>query len=233
MGVRYKLWTHLERKDKINACNQSQCSESTAQSINNDPISQVFGTEHQGRVRGLGFGVTPTGVSADLSIVDLDVPLNLAFSVAATMNTYANLGVLAVVTWQVLFVSVPMVYFAISLQRYYFNSAKELMRINGTTKSMLSNHLAETIAGAMTIRAFKKEERFFAKNFDLIDKYASPFFHNFAGNEWLIQRLETLSAAVISSSALAMVLLPPGTFIARFIGMAFSYGLSLNYPILF
>ncbi|KAK9099332.1 hypothetical protein Syun_026377 [Stephania yunnanensis] len=50
--------------DKINACNQSQCSESTAQSINNDPISQVFGTEHQGRVRGLGFGVTPTGVGA-------------------------------------------------------------------------------------------------------------------------------------------------------------------------
>ncbi|KAK9091688.1 hypothetical protein Sjap_024865 [Stephania japonica] len=50
--------------DKINACNQSQCSESTAQSINNDPISQVFGTEHQGRVRGLGFGVTPTGVGS-------------------------------------------------------------------------------------------------------------------------------------------------------------------------
>ncbi|KAK9114929.1 hypothetical protein Syun_021726 [Stephania yunnanensis] len=80
------------------------------------------------------------------------------------MNTYANLGVLAVVTWQVLFVSVPMVYFVISLQRYYFNSAKELMRINA--------------------------------------------------NEWLIQRLEILSAAVISSSALAMVLLPPGTFTA-------------------
>ncbi|KAK9159837.1 hypothetical protein Syun_006178 [Stephania yunnanensis] len=32
-------------------------------------------------------------VSADLSIVDLDVPFNLAFSFAATMNTYANLGV--------------------------------------------------------------------------------------------------------------------------------------------
>ncbi|KAK9163859.1 hypothetical protein Syun_004761 [Stephania yunnanensis] len=47
-------------------------------------------------------------VSADLSIVDLDVPFNLAFLVAATMNTYVNLGVL--------FVSVPMVYFAISLQ---------------------------------------------------------------------------------------------------------------------
>ncbi|KAK9087285.1 hypothetical protein Syun_029679 [Stephania yunnanensis] len=104
------------------------------------------------------------GVSADLSIVDLGVPINLAFSVAARMNTYANLGVLDVVTWQVLFDSVPMVYFARSLQ---------------------------VICRSWSIGCY------------------SGF-----PNEWLIQRLETLSAAIISSSALAMVLLPPGTFTA-------------------
>lgn len=97
-------------------------------------------------------------------------------------------------------------------QRYYFSSAKEFMRINGTTKSFVANHLAESISGAMTIRAFEEEDRFFAKNLDLIDTNASPFFHSFAANEWLIQRLETLSATVIASAALCMVLLPPGTF---------------------
>ena len=86
------------------------------------------------------------------------------------------------------------------------------MRINGTTKSLVANHLAESIAGAMTIRAFKEEERFHAKNLDHIDTNASPFFHSFVANEWLIQRLETLSTAVVASSALCMVLLPPGTF---------------------
>ena len=141
-------------------------------------------------------------------------------------------------------------------QRYYFSTAKELMRINGTTKSFVANHLAESVAGAMTIRAFEEEDRFFSKNLDLIDTNASPFFHSFAANEWLIQRLETLSATVLSSAALSMTLLPPGTFssgeeknrlihlvfsvrihmqmiistihIAGFIGMALSYGLSLN-----
>ncbi|XAR71674.1 Xenobiotic-transporting ATPase [Bertholletia excelsa] len=176
---------------------------------------------------------TPLGrilsrVTVDLSIVDIDVPFSFVFSVGATSNTYANLIVLAVVTWQVLFVSIPMVYFAIRLQRYYFASAKELMRINGTTKSLVANHLAESIAGSMTIRAFEDEERFFAKNLNLIDINASPFFHNFAANEWLIQRLEMLSAVVLSSSALCVVLLPPGTFSSGFIGMALSYGLSLN-----
>ncbi|OVA05625.1 ABC transporter [Macleaya cordata] len=176
---------------------------------------------------------TPLGrilsrVSSDLSIVDLDLPFSLILSATATTNTYANLGVLAVITWQVLVVSIPMVYLAITLQRYYFASAKEFMRINGTTKSMIANHLGESIAGAMTIRAFEEEERFFAENLEFIDKNSSPSFHNFSANEWLIQRLETLSAIVISSSALVMVWLPPGTFSPGFIGMALSYGLSLN-----
>ncbi|XP_073110612.1 ABC transporter C family member 10 isoform X2 [Elaeis guineensis] len=167
-------------------------------------------------------------VSSDLSIVDLDVPFSLIFSINATLNAYSIIGVLAVVTWQVLFVAIPMVYLAIRLQSYYMASAKELMRINGTTKSLVANHLAESVAGTITIRAFGEEDRFFAKNLMLVDKNASPFFHNFAASEWLIQRLETMSAAILSSSALVMALLPPGTFGSGFIGMALSYGLSLN-----
>ncbi|CAH9070610.1 unnamed protein product, partial [Cuscuta epithymum] len=107
------------------------------------------------------------------------------------------------------------------------------MRINGTTKSSVANHLAESLAGSMTIRAFKQEDRFFAKNLKLVDVNASPFFHNFAANEWLIQRLEAISATVLASSALCMVLLPPGTFSSGLIGMALSYGLSLNMSLVY
>ncbi|KAK1694836.1 hypothetical protein QYE76_011533 [Lolium multiflorum] len=176
---------------------------------------------------------TPLGrvlsrVSSDLSTVDLDVPFAFMFSLSASLNGYSNLGVLAVVTWQVLFVSVPMIVLAIRLQRYYLASAKELMRINGTTKSALANHLGESISGAITIRAFEEEDRFFDKNSDLVDKNAIPYFYNFAATEWLIQRLEIMSAVVLSVSAFLMVLLPPGTFSPGFVGMALSYGLSLN-----
>ncbi|XP_074592764.1 ABC transporter C family member 10 [Curcuma longa] len=184
------------------------------------------------------FDSTPLGrilsrVSSDLSIVDLDVPFAFVFSMSATMNCYSNLGVLAVVTWPVLFVSIPMIYLTIRLQRYYLASAKELMRINGTTKSLVANHLSESLSGSITIRAFGEEDRFFSKSLELIDKNASPFFHNFATSEWLIQRLETMSAAIVSSSALIMALLPPGTFSPGFIGMALSYGLSLNNSLVF
>ncbi|CAL5405213.1 unnamed protein product [Camellia sinensis] len=100
----------------------------------------------------------------------------------------------------------------------------------------MANHLAESIAGLMTIRAFGEEDRFFVKNLDLIDINASPFFHCFAANEWLVERLGVLSLVVLSSSALCMVLLPPGTFSSGgwgFIGMALSYGLSLNMSLVF
>ncbi|CAO2821258.1 unnamed protein product [Amaranthus hypochondriacus] len=181
---------------------------------------------------------TPLGrilsrLSSDLSIVDLDVPFSLLLSIAVTINAYANLVVLAVFTWQVLFVSIPVIYMIIQLQKYYFATAKELMRINGTTKSLVANHLAESIAGSMTIRAFEEEERFFSKNLDIIDTNASPYFHNFAANEWLMQRLETLCATVLAAAALCMVMLPTGTFTSGFIGMALSYGLSLNMSMVF
>ncbi|KAI5428153.1 Multidrug resistance-associated protein 7, variant 2, partial [Lathyrus oleraceus] len=186
----------------------------------------------------LFYDSTPLGrilsrVSSDLSIVDLDVPFGLLFAVAATTTCYASLTVLAVVTWQVLFVSIPMIYFALRLQRYYFATAKELMRMNGITKSFIANHLAESVAGAVTIRAFEEEDRFFVKNLDLIDINAAPFFHSFAANEWLIQRLETVSAVVLASAALCMVVLPTGTFSSGVIGMALSYGLSLNASLVF
>uniref|UniRef100_A0A453QRV9 ABC transmembrane type-1 domain-containing protein n=1 Tax=Aegilops tauschii subsp. strangulata TaxID=200361 RepID=A0A453QRV9_AEGTS len=179
------------------------------------------------------FDSTPLGrvlsrVSSDLSIIDLDVPFALMFGFSSSLNAYSNLGVLAVVTWQVLFVSLPMIVLAIRLQRYYLASAKELMRINGTTKSALANHLGESISGAITIRAFEEEGRFFAKNLELVDKNAGPYFFNFAATEWLIQRLEIMSATVLSSSAFVMALLPAGTFSPGFVGMALSYGLSLN-----
>ena len=131
------------------------------------------------------------------------------------------------------------------------------MRINGTTKLLVVNHLAESAAGVITIRAFKKEDQFFTKNLDLIDTNASPFFHSFSANEWLIQWIELVSSTIFTSAALCMVLLPPRTFSSGqytlyflevwplqlygyfykwpyefsttgFIGMALSYGLSLN-----
>lgn len=91
-------------------------------------------------------------------------------------------------------------------QKYYYASSRELMRLDGTTKSFLSSHVAESIAGVMTIRAFGEEDRFFSRSLQLIDANAGPDFHTFSAKEWLVQRLEILCAIVLSSVALAITL---------------------------
>ncbi|PSR91458.1 ABC transporter C family member 10 like [Actinidia chinensis var. chinensis] len=176
---------------------------------------------------------TPLGrilsrVSSDLSVVDIDLAFKFTVCIGTTMNTYFSFGILAILTWPILFVIIPMVFVTILLQRFYFASAKELMRIDGTTRSSVASHLAESIAGVVTIRAFGEEDRFFLENLQLIDANASPLFHNFSASEWLIQRLEVLCAIVLSCSALAMTLYPLGASKSGYIGMALSYGLSLN-----
>ncbi|XP_026427638.1 ABC transporter C family member 10-like isoform X3 [Papaver somniferum] len=181
---------------------------------------------------------TPLGrilsrVSSDLSIVDLDLASNFVKTVMAAIITLSYIGVLAVITWQVVFVSIPMVYMVILVQRYYSASANELMRINGTSKSMIANHLGESITGAVTIRAFGEEDRFFTENLNLIDRNASSSFHIFSANEWLIQRLEILCAIILCSSALVMVLLPAKTIGSGYIGMTLAFGLALNMHLVF
>ncbi|PNY11513.1 ABC transporter C family member 10-like protein [Trifolium pratense] len=176
---------------------------------------------------------TPLGrilsrVSSDLSIVDLDISFNLTYVVGSTICCYMDLIVLTSFTWQVLFVTIPMAYVIVKLQRHYYACAKQLMRMNGTTKSSVANHVAETFAGAMTIRAFEQEDRFCENNFNLIDVNAGALFHSFASNEWFIQRVETAYAVVLASAALCIAMLPFGTLTSGFIGMALSYGLSLN-----
>ncbi|CAL5409212.1 unnamed protein product [Camellia sinensis] len=162
-------------------------------------------------------------VSSDLSVVDLELAFNINLSIGSTWNTIFTLGVLVFLTWPILIVIIPMVYITILLQRFYSTSAKELVRINGTTMSSVASYLAESNVGAVTIRAFGEEERFFSEYLQLVDANASPFFHKFSTNEWLIQRLEILSVIVLSGSVLAMTLRPYGASKSGFIGMALSY----------
>ncbi|KAL4565466.1 hypothetical protein LXL04_029562 [Taraxacum kok-saghyz] len=181
---------------------------------------------------------TPVGriisrVSSDLSIVDLELAVKFTIAVGTTMNTYFSLGILAFLTWPILFIIIPTIYVTILIQKFYYASAKELMRLDGTSKSFVTSHLAQSIAGAVTIRAFGEEDRFFFEHLHLIDNNASPFFHSFSANEWLIQRLEILCAVVVASFALAITLLPFEASDSGIIGMALSYGLSLNVFVVF
>ena len=99
------------------------------------------------------------------------------------------------------------------------SSARELIRINGTTKAPVMNYAAETSLGVVTIRAFNMVDRFFKNYLKLVDIDAALFFLSNAAMEWLVLRIETLQNLTLFTAAFFLLLLPknqvtPGNIIS-------------------
>lgn len=114
------------------------------------------------------------------------------------------------------------------LKRYYVDSARELVRINGTTKAPVMNYASESILGVVTIRAFAATDRFIHNNLQLIDNDATMFFHTVAAQEWVLIRVEALQSLTIFTSSLFLILVPPGV-ISPGIYMAITANISIFF----
>ncbi|KAF6164724.1 hypothetical protein GIB67_040976 [Kingdonia uniflora] len=164
----------------------------------------------------LFFDSTPIGriltrASSDFYTLDFDIPYAVAFLIAGVIDMVTIICILAAVTWQVFIVAIVAMIAIKYVQAYYLASARELLRINGTTKAPIMNYAAETSFGLVTIRAFSSTDRFFSNYINLIDTDAKLFFHSSAAMEWLVIRVETLQNLTLFTAALLLVLLPQGT----------------------
>ncbi|CAN6345532.1 unnamed protein product [Urochloa humidicola] len=181
----------------------------------------------------LFFDSTPIGrimtrASSDLSTLDFDVPYTMTFVISGTIEVAATIVIMTVVTWQVVLVAVPVVIVLLYIQRYYIASARELVRINGTTKAPVMNFAAESMLGVITIRAFASTKRFIQKKLQLIDIDATLFFYTSAALEWVLLRVEVLQILVIIASSILLVSLPEGAVAPGFLGLCLSYALTLS-----
>ncbi|XP_039118927.1 ABC transporter C family member 8-like [Dioscorea cayenensis subsp. rotundata] len=181
----------------------------------------------------LFFDSTPVGriltrASSDMSILDFDIPCCLSYVISGASEIVGIIVIMSTVTWQVLLVAIPVTILTLYVQRYYLASARELVRINGTTKAPVVNYVGETILGVVTIRAFAMMDRFIQANLRLIDTDATLFFHTIATMEWVLIRAEALQNLTILTSALFFILLPCGSIPPGFVGLALSYALTLS-----
>ncbi|GAY40216.1 hypothetical protein CUMW_050300 [Citrus unshiu] len=86
------------------------------------------------------FDSTPAGrilnrVSIDQSVVDLDIPFRLGGFASTTIQLVGIIGVMTMVTWQVLLLVIPMAVACLWMQKYYMASSRELVRIVSIQKS--------------------------------------------------------------------------------------------------
>ncbi|KEH18316.1 ABC transporter C family member 8 isoform X2 [Medicago truncatula] len=181
----------------------------------------------------LFFDSTPVGriltrASSDLSILDFDIPYSITFVASTAIEILVVICIMVSVTWQVLIVAVPVMVASIYVQQYYQAAARELIRINGTTKAPVMNFAAETSLGVVTVRAFNMVDRFFKNYLKLVDTDASLFFHSNVAMQWMVLRIEALQNLTVITAALLLILHPQGYVSPGLVGLSLSYAFSLT-----
>ncbi|XP_020595815.1 ABC transporter C family member 14-like, partial [Phalaenopsis equestris] len=184
------------------------------------------------------FDTTPSGrilsrASSDQTNVDLFIPFFIGLAVAMYIAVLGILVVIIQVAWPTLVFIIPLGWLNIWYRGYFITTSRELTRLDSITKAPVIHHFSETIQGVMTIRCFKKEERFSQENINRVNASLTMDFHNNASNEWMGFRLELIGVLVLCISALLMVLLPSSIIKPEYVGLSLSYGLSLNGTLFF
>ncbi|XP_074304313.1 ABC transporter C family member 3-like [Silene latifolia] len=178
------------------------------------------------------FDATPSGrilnrCSEDQSSLENQIPTHIQVVVTAIIILVGILAVMAAVAWQVLIISIPVVFVCIWYQRYYIPSARELARLSGVCAAPVVQYFSEAISGAITIRSFDLQSRFQATYMKILDTYSAPQFCNAAAMKWLMLRLDAFSSLIFASLLVLLVFFSEQIDPAM-AGIAVTYGLTLN-----
>ncbi|KAL0435883.1 UNVERIFIED_CONTAM: ABC transporter C family member 4 [Sesamum radiatum] len=179
------------------------------------------------------FDTTPSGriltrASTDQTNVDILIP----FFMSITVSMYITLLSIIIITcqyaWPTVILLIPLGWLNIWYRGYYLSTSRELTRLDSITKAPVIHHFSESITGVMTIRCFRKQESFSQENVNRVNANLRMDFHNNGSNEWLGFRLELIGSFILCMSAMFMIVLPSNIIKPENVGLALSYGLSLN-----
>ena len=145
-------------------------------------------------------------LSKDLNSIDLNFPVY--FSNVMVFLSFLIGNSLVIIYCTNLWVTIPILVYLISvylLQAYYMRPNKDLVRLEGITKSPVISCFSEILSGVATIRSYGVENSFFLKNCIKINENKKPQLAKKAAESWFIIRLTFLSF-IINVSALSFVL---------------------------
>ncbi|KAK8718107.1 hypothetical protein V6N13_045353 [Hibiscus sabdariffa] len=179
------------------------------------------------------FDTTPSGrilsrASTDQTNIDIFVPFIMGIAISMYITLLSIFIITCQYAWPTIFLIIPLGWLNYWYRGYYLSTSRELTRLDSITKAPVIHHFSESISGVMTIRAFRKEDRFCQENVNRVNSSLRMDFHNFGSNEWLGFRLEFMGSIVLCLSTMFMIFLPSSIVKPENVGLSLSYGLSLN-----
>merc|ERR1719183_677049 len=178
------------------------------------------------------FDVTPSGRILNRFSADtdrLDTQLTNIFENYLGISAWicgALLVVCILLPWFTLpFVPLCLVY---KLTEMYFTpTARELQRLEAVSRSPMVSHFTESVAGAMTIRAFEMSSQFEDRALQYLDVNLRPVQLGQESRRWLDQRLEVLNVLVQVFTALFCPL-ARDSISPSYVGLALYKALSIS-----
>jgi ATP-binding cassette subfamily C (CFTR/MRP) protein 1 len=82
------------------------------------------------------------------------------------------------------------------IQKFYLRTSRQLRLLDLEAKSPLYSNFIESLSGLVTIRAFKWQEHFKARNLELLDTSQVPNYLLFCIQRWLQLVLDLVVAAI-------------------------------------
>ena len=180
------------------------------------------------------FDITPIGrilnrFTKDMDAIDSLLPDYLLQSLQSGFHVI-SIFILCLASTPFFFVAfVPIMVLFYFIQKHFRLTSRELKRLDGVSRSPIYNHLAETLGGLSTIRAYGKQDVFLKIHHLLSNDNKRCFFAFNICNRWLSLRLDTLSAGVVLLvSVLAVLMSNMGSSVdENVLGLAVVYSIQL------
>ena len=112
----------------------------------------------------------------------------------------------------------------------YLEGAREVKRLESSTKSPVFEQFGSALTGVGTIRAFGKPDVYIERMHQKLDDYSKTFWHLWAFNRWMGWRMTVVGGFFATIVAIMIILLP--SIDAALAGFALSFALDYGTAVI-
>lgn len=152
----------------------------------------------------------PTGLLTnrgikDQNTIDLELPTNIFHSIHFMIKVSIILIINLITSPVFVVMLIVLVPVCASAAKRFFRSTYSLKKLQSTTQNHLFSHVSQTTNGINIIRAYKKEDQFFAEFEKHQDHMTTVLMHSTFCTRWVFVRMNVVSSLIVGFISYAAI----------------------------